>query len=215
MSHPQRFQRTPLAAALGVALLPVVSSPVLAQLEEVVVTATKQEASLQDVPVAGDPDVGIAFFNEIEERLELRAFEHLDVLFVLSVLQELVALEVLDEQVALDEEPCDEGPIAAQRDQERCVVRTARVLAFGHWVGASLHEHARDDVRALGRDGAVGDGRGEGEREDRAVDLADLRPLEGQRLAQARSRLRRLQGQTPGHAAQAVPGTHRLRAPLR
>ena len=52
MSHPQRFQRTPLAAALGVALLPVVSSPVLAQLEEVVVTATKQEASLQDVPVA-------------------------------------------------------------------------------------------------------------------------------------------------------------------
>jgi iron complex outermembrane receptor protein len=52
MSHPQRFQRTPLAAALGVALLPLVSSPVHAQLEEVVVTATKQEASLQDVPVA-------------------------------------------------------------------------------------------------------------------------------------------------------------------
>ena len=52
MSHPRRFQRTPLAAALGVALLPLVSSPVLAQLEEVVVTATKQEASLQDVPVA-------------------------------------------------------------------------------------------------------------------------------------------------------------------
>ena len=48
MSHPQRFQRTPLAAALGVALLPFVSSPVHAQLEEVVVTATKQEASLQD-----------------------------------------------------------------------------------------------------------------------------------------------------------------------
>ena len=52
MSHPHRFQRTPLAAALGVALLPLVSSPVYAQLEEVVVTATKQEASLQDVPVA-------------------------------------------------------------------------------------------------------------------------------------------------------------------
>ena len=52
MSHPKRFQRTPLAAALGVALLPLVSSPVHAQLEEVVVTATKQEASLQDVPVA-------------------------------------------------------------------------------------------------------------------------------------------------------------------
>ncbi|MED5315818.1 MAG: TonB-dependent receptor plug domain-containing protein, partial [Pseudomonadota bacterium] len=52
MSHPQRFQRTPLAAALGVALLPLVASPVHAQLEEVVVTATKQEASLQDVPVA-------------------------------------------------------------------------------------------------------------------------------------------------------------------
>ena len=52
MSHPHRFQRTPLAAALGVALLPLVSSPVHAQLEEVVVTATKQAASLQDVPVA-------------------------------------------------------------------------------------------------------------------------------------------------------------------
>lgn len=52
MFHPQRFQRTPLAAALGVALLPLVASPVHAQLEEVVVTATKQEASLQDVPVA-------------------------------------------------------------------------------------------------------------------------------------------------------------------
>ncbi|MGB2191916.1 MAG: TonB-dependent receptor [Luminiphilus sp.] len=52
MSHPNRFQRTPLAAALGVALLPLVASPVHAQLEEVVVTATKQEASLQDVPVA-------------------------------------------------------------------------------------------------------------------------------------------------------------------
>ncbi len=52
MSHPHRFQRTPLAAALGVALLPLVASPVHAQLEEVVVTATKQEASLQDVPLA-------------------------------------------------------------------------------------------------------------------------------------------------------------------
>ena len=52
MSHPPRFQRTPLAAALGVALLPLVASPVHAQLEEVVVTATKQEASLQDVPIA-------------------------------------------------------------------------------------------------------------------------------------------------------------------
>ena len=52
MSHPHRFQRTPLAAALGVALLPLAASPVHAQLEEVVVTATKQEASLQDVSVA-------------------------------------------------------------------------------------------------------------------------------------------------------------------
>ena len=52
MSQPHRFQRKPLAAALGIALLPLVSSPVQAQLEEVVVTATKQEASLQDVPVA-------------------------------------------------------------------------------------------------------------------------------------------------------------------
>ena len=52
MSQPHRFQRKPLAAALGIALLPLMSSPVQAQLEEVVVTATKQEASLQDVPVA-------------------------------------------------------------------------------------------------------------------------------------------------------------------
>ena len=52
MSHPRRFQRTPLAAALGVALLPLVSSPVHAQLEEVVVTATKQAESLQDVPIS-------------------------------------------------------------------------------------------------------------------------------------------------------------------
>ncbi|MGI9313078.1 MAG: TonB-dependent receptor [Luminiphilus sp.] len=52
MSHPQRFQRTPLAAALGVALLPLIASPVHAQLEEVVVTATKQAESLQDVPIS-------------------------------------------------------------------------------------------------------------------------------------------------------------------
>ena len=52
MPQPHRFQRKPLAAALGIALLPLMSSPVQAQLEEVVVTATKQEASLQDVPVA-------------------------------------------------------------------------------------------------------------------------------------------------------------------
>ena len=52
MSHPRRFQRTPLAAALGVALLPMMSTPVHAQLEEVVVTATKQAESLQDVPIS-------------------------------------------------------------------------------------------------------------------------------------------------------------------
>ena len=52
MTHPHRFQRTPLAAALGVALLPLVASPVQAQLEEVVVTATKQAESLQDVPIS-------------------------------------------------------------------------------------------------------------------------------------------------------------------
>ena len=51
MSNPT-FQRSPLAAALGVALLPLVSGNAIAALEEVVVTATKQEASLQDVPVA-------------------------------------------------------------------------------------------------------------------------------------------------------------------
>ena len=51
MSHPRRFQRTPLAAALGVALLPLVASPVQAQLEEVVVTATKRAASTQDIAV--------------------------------------------------------------------------------------------------------------------------------------------------------------------
>ena len=51
MSHPKRFHRTPLAAALGVALLPLVASPVHAQLEEVVVTATKRAASTQDIAV--------------------------------------------------------------------------------------------------------------------------------------------------------------------
>jgi outer membrane receptor protein involved in Fe transport len=71
MSHPQRFQRTPLAAALGFALLPLVSSPVHAQLEEVVVTATKQAESLQDVPISvnalsGDSmrEQGIMTFDE-------------------------------------------------------------------------------------------------------------------------------------------------------
>ena len=71
MSHPQRFQRTPLAAALGVALLPLVASPVQAQLEEVVVTATKQAESLQDVPISvnalsGDSmrEQGIMTFDE-------------------------------------------------------------------------------------------------------------------------------------------------------
>ena len=71
MSHPQRFQRTPLAAALGFALLPLVSSPVHAQLEEVIVTATKQAESLQDVPISvnalsGDSmrEQGIMTFDE-------------------------------------------------------------------------------------------------------------------------------------------------------
>lgn len=71
MSHPHRFQRTPLAAALGFALLPLVSSPVHAQLEEVVVTATKQAESLQDVPISvnalsGDSmrEQGIMTFDE-------------------------------------------------------------------------------------------------------------------------------------------------------
>ena len=71
MFHPQRFQRTPLAAALGVALLPLIASPVHAQLEEVVVTATKQAESLQDVPISvnalsGDSmrEQGIMTFDE-------------------------------------------------------------------------------------------------------------------------------------------------------
>ncbi|MBT3625035.1 MAG: hypothetical protein HN526_13155, partial [Gammaproteobacteria bacterium] len=53
MSHSSRiFRRTPLAAALSFALLPLVSSPVNAQLEEIVVTATKQAENLQDVPIS-------------------------------------------------------------------------------------------------------------------------------------------------------------------
>ena len=52
MSHTQRFQRSPLVAALGVALLPIVATPVHAQLEEVIVTATKRSESLQDVPIS-------------------------------------------------------------------------------------------------------------------------------------------------------------------
>ena len=52
MSDSSGFQRTPLAAALGFVLLPMVSSPAFAQLEEVVVTATKQAESLQDVPIS-------------------------------------------------------------------------------------------------------------------------------------------------------------------
>jgi len=52
MSDSSIFQRTPLAAALSFALLPLVSSPVYAQLEEIVVTATKQAERLQDVPIS-------------------------------------------------------------------------------------------------------------------------------------------------------------------
>lgn len=76
MSHPHRFQRTPLAAALGVALLPMLSSPVQAQLEEVVVTATKRTESLQDVPISvsalgGEAlkDLGVQTFDEYVEFL--------------------------------------------------------------------------------------------------------------------------------------------------
>ena len=71
MSHPHRFQRTPLAAALGVALLPLVASPVHAQLEEVVVTATKRAQSTQDISVTvsaltGDTleDFGVSNFED-------------------------------------------------------------------------------------------------------------------------------------------------------
>ena len=70
MSHPQRFQRLPLAVALGT-LLPLASTSVHAQLEEVVVTATKQSESLQDVPISvsalsGDSmrEQGIMTFDE-------------------------------------------------------------------------------------------------------------------------------------------------------
>ena len=76
MSHPHRFHRTPLAAALGVALLPLVASPVQAQLEEVVVTATKRTESLQDVPISvsalsGDSmrELGVQTFDEYVEFL--------------------------------------------------------------------------------------------------------------------------------------------------
>ncbi len=76
MSHPHRFHRTPLAAALGVALLPFVASPVQAQLEEVVVTATKRTESLQDVPISvsalgGEAlkDLGVQTFDEYVEFL--------------------------------------------------------------------------------------------------------------------------------------------------
>ena len=76
MSHPHRFHRTPLAAALGVALLPLVASPVQAQLEEVVVTATKRTESLQDVPISvsalgGEAlkDLGVQTFDEYVEFL--------------------------------------------------------------------------------------------------------------------------------------------------
>ena len=76
MSHPHRFHRTPLAAALGVALLPLVASPVQAQLEEVVVTATKRTESLQDVAISvsalgGEAlkDLGVQTFDEYVEFL--------------------------------------------------------------------------------------------------------------------------------------------------
>lgn len=76
MYYPHRFQRTPLAAALGVALLPMLSSPVQAQLEEVVVTATKRTESLQDVPISvsalgGEAlkDLGVQTFDEYVEFL--------------------------------------------------------------------------------------------------------------------------------------------------
>ena len=76
MTHPHRFKRTPLAAALGVALLPLVASPVQAQLEEVVVTATKRTESLQDVAISvsalgGEAlkDLGVQTFDEYVEFL--------------------------------------------------------------------------------------------------------------------------------------------------
>ena len=65
MPQPHRFQRKPLAAALGIALLPLMSSPVQAQLEEVVVTATGENIYLDDVenligPISGLSDQGVA-----------------------------------------------------------------------------------------------------------------------------------------------------------
>jgi outer membrane receptor protein involved in Fe transport len=76
MPHSPRFQRTPLAAALGVALLPLLASPAQAQLEEVVVTATKRTESLQDVPISvsalgGEAlkDLGVQTFDEYVEFL--------------------------------------------------------------------------------------------------------------------------------------------------
>ena len=53
MSYPHTLRRHTLATAVGTALMPMLAATsAQAQLEEVVVTATKQEASLQDVPVA-------------------------------------------------------------------------------------------------------------------------------------------------------------------
>ena len=53
MRNPMNLQRSQLATAVGAALLPMLAATTAqAQLEEVVVTATKQEASLQDVAVA-------------------------------------------------------------------------------------------------------------------------------------------------------------------
>ena len=53
MRNPINLQRLQLATAVGAALMPMLAATTAqAQLEEVVVTATKQEASLQDVAVA-------------------------------------------------------------------------------------------------------------------------------------------------------------------
>ena len=53
MRNPINLQRRQLATAVGAALMPMLAATTAqAQLEEVVVTATKQEASLQDVAVA-------------------------------------------------------------------------------------------------------------------------------------------------------------------
>lgn len=53
MRNPMNLQRRQLATAVGAALMPMLAATTAqAQLEEVVVTATKQEASLQDVAVA-------------------------------------------------------------------------------------------------------------------------------------------------------------------